>query len=147
VDIYVYYCVIQDHVHHVQNKSMFVVIVIKQLQQHVVAVLKVGHVEKFVRNYYLVNSIDVNRYYLYWLNRNNVGIQVCHVGECLPCQKTSIRACQCGKTKAVRNCNELIFQCDQVKNNCSNFVSIYDLVLAMQSTIKLSDSSLSTCMS
>ncbi|CAF1463018.1 unnamed protein product [Adineta steineri] len=46
--------------------------------------------------------------------------QVCHTGPCLPCQKTSIRPCQCGKTKAVRNCNELNFQCDQPCNQLLN---------------------------
>ena len=40
--------------------------------------------------------------------------QVCHTGECAPCEKKSIRTCQCGKIKQLRNCNELIFQCDQV---------------------------------
>ncbi|CAM4893606.1 unnamed protein product [Rotaria socialis] len=46
--------------------------------------------------------------------------QVCHTGDCLPCQKTSIQSCQCGKTKAVRNCNELNFQCDQLCNRLLN---------------------------
>ncbi|CAF1251761.1 unnamed protein product [Adineta steineri] len=46
--------------------------------------------------------------------------QVCHTGPCLPCQKTSIRSCQCGKTKAVRNCNELNFQCEQPCNQLLN---------------------------
>ncbi|CAF4426009.1 unnamed protein product, partial [Adineta steineri] len=35
-------------------------------------------------------------------------------------KKTSIRPCQCGKTKAVRNCNELNFQCDQPCNQLLN---------------------------
>jgi hypothetical protein len=98
---------------------MFVVIVINQVQQHVVVVLKVGHVEKFVRNSYLVNNIDVNKYWFYFIIKKLIGAfsfcQVCHVGECSPCQKTSIRACLCEKTKAIRNCKELNFQCDQVK--------------------------------
>jgi hypothetical protein len=42
---------------------MFGAIVINRVQQHVGVDLKVGHVERLVRNYYLVNSIDVNRYY------------------------------------------------------------------------------------
>ncbi|CAF1291687.1 unnamed protein product [Rotaria sordida] len=46
--------------------------------------------------------------------------QICHSGECLPCQKTSIQTCLCGKTKAIRNCNELNFQCDQPCNRLLN---------------------------
>lgn len=40
---------------------MFVVIAINPVQQHVVVVSKVGHVEKFVRKFCRVNNIDVNK--------------------------------------------------------------------------------------
>ena len=62
VVINVYCYAILDRVHLVRNKSTFVAIAIKQIQQHADVVLKVGHVENYVRNYCLVSNIDANKY-------------------------------------------------------------------------------------
>ena len=43
-----------------------------------------------------------------------VVVQICHSGECPPCDRTSVQTCLCGKSKATRNCNDLNFQCDKI---------------------------------
>eukprot|EP01130_Rhizamoeba_saxonica_P015266 TRINITY_DN6810_c0_g1_i7.p1 TRINITY_DN6810_c0_g1~~TRINITY_DN6810_c0_g1_i7.p1 ORF type:complete len:690 (-),score=77.20 TRINITY_DN6810_c0_g1_i7:32-2101(-) len=42
--------------------------------------------------------------------------QICHDGDCPPCQKTSTFSCMCGKVSEVRSCSDQIFQCENICN-------------------------------